>query len=192
MQMADQEKKYRIWLILLSVVVPLLVTVLIFMPKKLSVGEWVYFLPHLNGIINSVTSVLLIIGFIMIRKGRIQQHRNIMISAFILGSLFLVSYVVYHASAPSTRFGDIDGDGLLSEPELTSIGSLRLTYFIILISHILLAIAVVPFVLIAMFRGLTERFDKHRKIARIAFPIWLYVSITGVIVYLMISPYYQF
>lgn len=160
---------------IISVAVPALVAVLFFTPAlKLQID--VSFLPKLNACINSLVSVLLITGFYFIRKRNIPAHRFCMLSAFSLSALFLISYVVYHSAAEDTKYG---GEG-----------SIRYVYFFILITHILLATIILPFILITVSRALTERFDKHRKIARITFPLWLYVSITGVIVYLMISPYY--
>ena len=189
--MKNEDLKYRIWIILLSVLVPVAVAFLLFMPEKLSIaGDWVGFLPHLNGMINSVTSLILIMGFVFIRYNRIDYHRTAMTSAFLLGALFLVSYVIYHAAAPSTVFGDVNGNGVLEVSEADQIGPMRNIYLAILMSHILLAAIVVPFVLFAFYYALSGRFDKHKKIVRITLPVWLYVSITGVVVYLMISPYY--
>jgi putative membrane protein len=182
------------WVIgVLSVVIPLAVAILIYMPAKLDLDvNFVSFLPHLNGVINTVTSLILVAGLIFIKQRKIQLHKTAMMSAFVLGSIFLVSYIVYHASAPSTVYGDLDGDGVLSLQEEASIGYLRGVYLSILISHIILAVAVVPFVLLAVYYAFTDNHSKHRKAVKFAYPIWLYVSITGVIVYLMISSYYQY
>ena len=162
---------------ILSVVVPVLVAILLFSPSKLTLsGGWVKFLPHLNGMMNTAASIALIFGFYFIKKGNILYHRVSMIAAFVMGSIFLVSYVIYHSIAPSTHFG---GEGII-----------RPIYFGLLISHIILAAIVVPFVLLAMYYGLANKIIMHKKIVKWTFPIWLYVSITGVVVYLMISPYY--
>lgn len=181
-----------IWIIgVLSVVIPLVVAILLFMPEKLNIsGNWIRTLPHLNGILNSATALALVIGFIAIRKRELVVHRNFMTLAFILGSLFLVSYVIYHSGAESTIFGDINRDGILSEAERESLGSSRLIYLIILLSHIALATIVVPFVLLALFYAYTRNLERHRKIVKFTLPLWFYVSVSGVIVYLMISPYY--
>lgn len=185
------ESRYLTLIGILSVVVPLLVAMLIFMPTKLFVGnEWISFLPHLNGIINSATSVALLSGLYFIRKRQINYHRTAMLVAFALGTIFLISYVIYHAAASSTMYGDINGDRILSEAERAILGSSRTVYLIILLSHIVLATIVVPFVLLAIYYGLADKVQKHRKIVRYTFPIWLYVSISGVVVYLMISQYY--
>lgn len=177
---------------ILSVVIPLAVAVLLFSPSKLQVeGGWVDFLPHLNGVINTATSLALIAGLIFIKQKKIQYHRSAMLVAFVLGALFLVSYVIYHASAESTVFGDLDGNGILDEAEAAELGSSRTVYLIILISHIILAAVVVPFVLLSLYFALSDKIAKHKKIVKFAYPIWLYVSVTGVIVYAMISPYYH-
>lgn len=185
-------KSYTGLIWVLSIVVPALVAVLIFAPQKLEgAGDWVYVLPHLNATLNSITSVVLIVGLIFILRKNIQAHKTMMSIAFGLGSLFLISYVIYHAAADSTIFGDANGNGILEEAEKTeSITFQRGVYVIILLSHIVLAAIVVPFVLFAFYFALTNRIEKHKKIVKFTFPIWLYVSITGVIVYLMISPYY--
>ena len=187
-----KENKYLTLIGVLSVVIPLAVAILLFMPTKLDLGsEWVGFLPHLNGVINTATSLTLIAGLVFIRQKKITYHRTAMLVSFILGTLFLVSYVIYHASAPSTVFGDVNGNGMLDPAEATALGIWRPVYLLILLSHILLAIVVVPLVLLALYFALTHKFDRHRKIVRFAYPTWLYVSVTGVVVYLMISPYYQ-
>ena len=133
-------------------------------------------MPMLNAFLNGSTFIMLLFGFNAIRKKKVEVHRKFMFTALILSILFLLSYVTYHALTDSTSYG---GEGILKS-----------IYLFILLTHIVLAAAVVPLVLITFSRALTERFDKHRKIARITLPIWLYVTLTGVIVYLMISPYY--
>ncbi|MDB4061743.1 DUF420 domain-containing protein [Vicingaceae bacterium] len=163
-------------IIVLSIVVPVLVAILYLLPKNFSVGEEVYYLPMLNAFLNGTTSILLVAGFIAIKNGNKQIHKRIMLSALVLSVLFLLSYVTYHALTESTPFG---GEG-----------TIKVIYLVILSTHIVLAIAIVPLVLITFSRALTAKFDKHRKIARITLPLWLYVTVTGVVVYLMISPYY--
>ena len=164
--------------ILVSILIPAVVAVLIFLPKGNTdeVAPWIFSLPWYNAIINLLTAILLVLGVIFVKTGRIRSHKVSMISAFILGSLFLVGYIIYHSNAPSTKFA---GEGML-----------RYVYFFLLISHILLAIIVVPLVLSAVYFGVTQKIEKHKKMVKYTFPVWLYVSITGFIVYLMISPYY--
>lgn len=160
---------------IISIAVPLLVAALFFTPA-IQLQADVSFLPKLNAIINSCVSILLIAGLYFIRNKKRKAHKFCMLSAFSLSGLFLISYVVYHASAEDTKYG---GEGLI-----------RYIYFFILITHIILAAIILPFILITISRALSESFDKHRKIAKITWPLWLYVSITGVIIYFMISPYY--
>ncbi len=180
-----------IWI--LSIVVPVLVAVLIFAPSKIEgAGDWVYVLPHLNAAFNSITSVVLILGLIFIKQKKIKSHRLMMSTAFVLGSFFLVSYIIYHATAESAVFGDVNGNGILDESEKTiEVTSARSIYLVILLSHIVLAAIVVPFVLFAFYYALNDKIEKHKKVVKFTLPIWLYVSITGVIVYFMISPYYS-
>ncbi|HLW21298.1 MAG TPA: DUF420 domain-containing protein [Cyclobacteriaceae bacterium] len=167
------------WIVVISVIVPLLVALLLFMPNKLDVGqEWVYFLPHLNAVINSASAVALLLGLYFIKNKQIAYHKMAMSSAFMLGAVFMISYVIYHASAESTTFG---GEGLI-----------RTVYYFLLLTHILLAaIALFP-ILLAYYYGYTGRIERHKKMVRYAYPIWLYVTVSGVAVYLMISPYYSF
>lgn len=165
-----------LWIKIFSIAIPLAVAILLGLPYKLSLGDWVYQLPHAIGFVNTLTSLALIGAFIAIKRKRVDLHRKLNSTAFVLGALFLVLYVLYHASATSTPFG---GDG-----------SIRYVYYFLLISHIVLSIGVVPLVLLAFYYALNGLIDRHKKIVKYTFPIWLYVSVTGVTVYLMISPYY--
>lgn len=187
----DKKSQVIIWI--LSIAIPVVVAVLILMPQKVIFeGQWVFALPHFNAVINSATSLLLIAALIAIKKGKADLHKKLMISAFVLGALFLVSYVIYHASAPSTVYGDLNADSEVSQQELSLLTIPREFYLFVLLSHILLAIVVVPLVLMAMNFAIRKAFVRHVKIVKFAYPIWLYVSITGVMVYLMISPFYNF
>ncbi len=171
------EQKSSLRLInVLSIVIPLVVAVLLGIRSKPDLGSWTKVLPHLNALINSATSVLLLIGYYLIRKGNREGHRKVMTLAFVLGGLFLVFYVLYHLTNPSTSFG---GEGVM-----------RLVYYFILISHIVLSLVVLPLVLRAFYFALTGDLTRHIRLVKFAYPIWLYVSVTGVLAYLMISPYY--
>ncbi len=175
------EKENKIYLTLIgviSVVVPLLVAFLLFGGKATRIdGLNVAFLPHLNAVLNTATFVCLILGFAMIKQKKIAYHRTFMMSAFVLSSIFLISYVIYHNNAESTSYGGV--------------GLLRYVYFFILITHIILATVVVPLVLLAIYFAWTKQITRHKKIVKWTYPIWTYVAFTGVAVYLMISPYYS-
>lgn len=172
------DQKYKTLIILVSIVIPIVVA-LLFTVKLKDFGfdvEPLTFLPPIYATINGLTAVILVLGVNAIKNGNQKRHQQLMTTAIAFSLLFLVMYVAYHMTADSTPFG---GEG-----------TIRYVYFFILVSHIVLSIAVIPLVLITYVRALAQKFDRHRKIARITFPIWLYVAITGVIVYLMISPYY--
>jgi putative membrane protein len=160
----------------LAIAIPVAVAVLLGIRQKIDLGEWTKVLPHVIGMINSLTAVLLLLGYYFIRNNNLTAHRQMMTAAFLLGAVFLVCYILYHVSNESTPFG---GEG-----------AIRPVYYFLLISHILLSIVVVWFVLRAVYFGYTNQILQHRKAVKWALPIWLYVSISGVIVYLMISPYY--
>lgn len=160
----------------ISVAIPIVVALLLYTPAVQVQGLDPYLLPLLNAVINTTVSVLLVLALIFIRQGRVTAHKICMLSSVVLSAIFLISYVVYHAAAEETKFG---GQGFI-----------RVLYFFILISHILLAVVIVPLVLFTLYRALTNQFGKHKKLARWTFPLWLYVSITGVVLYLMISPYF--
>ena len=144
--------------------------------------DFIFTLPHVNALLNATSGIFLITGYVLIRRRRIKAHRRIMIAAFIASIIFLISYVLYHSllayylGQGPTKF---KGEGMI-----------RPVYFFILITHTFLAIIIVPFVIITLRRGLKGNYDKHRRIARWTFPLWLYVSVTGVIVYLMLYQIY--
>lgn len=192
MESLNNQKSYIKLIWVLSIVIPVVVAILIFAPEKVDgAGDWVYILPHLNATFNSITTIVLLFGLYFIKQKNIKAHKSMMSIAFILGSLFLVSYVIYHATADSTIYGDINRNGILDDAE-KSPGLMwwRGVYHGILLPHIILAAVVVPFVLFAFYFALTDKIEKHKKIVKWTFPIWLFVSISGVLVYIMISPYY--
>lgn len=161
----------------LSVAIPVVVAFLLFVPQAGLFGSLdVKFLPKLNAMLNSAASLALVTGFYFIKNKNITAHKWSMWSAFLFSSIFLVSYVVYHTQASHTEYGGT--------------GFIKILYFTILISHIILAAAIVPLVLLTIYRSTTNQIAKHKMIARYTFPLWLYVTVTGVIVYFMISPYY--
>lgn len=157
---------------LISIIVPLIVAILLAFPNKVELGAWTKNLPHVIGSVNSLTTLALIFGFIFIKQNKITLHRYSMTTAFSMGIVFLICYVTYHLSNPSNKFS---GEGLV-----------RYIYLGVLLTHILFSLVVLPLVLRAMFYAINKQFDKHKRIAKYAYPIWLYVSVTGVIVYLML------
>lgn len=178
-------------IIIVSIAIPAAVAFIILVPQvKIDFGFNTSFLPLFHAILNSSTAILLIASLYFIRHGLIKAHKRANLLAVVLSSIFLISYVIYHSSNPTTRFGDLNHDGFLSVEEKQSAGVLRYVYYFILSSHIILSGVIVPLVLFTLQRAFQERFDKHRRLAKITWPIWLYVAVTGVVVYLMISPYY--
>ena len=161
-------------------------------PVNIPTPSFVYLLPTFNAIINATCTILLLISLYFIKQKNITAHKRTNILTFILSSLFLVSYIVFHYFALETKYGDLNSDGVLSDEEISLAGNLRYVYYVILISHIILAAGVLPLVLMSFYKGLQMQVEKHRKLVRWSYPIWLYVTTTGVIVYLMISPYYNF
>lgn len=166
-----------------SVVVFLLIAilqsnVLTIFPDKSVIPTWVLFLPRLNAMINGTCTILLLISLYFIKQKNIRVHKIVNIITFLLSSLFLISYVIFHATGIKTTYG---GEG-----------NIRIFYYFILITHIILAALVLPLVLLSFYHGLKMQVERHRRLVRWSYPIWLYVTITGVIVYIMISPYYTF
>jgi putative membrane protein len=179
-----------IWIV--SAVVLIVVIILKVVPPPATKPSFIYMLPHLIGGINAVCAVLLILSLIFIKNKNVQAHKVTNVVTFILSALFLVFYILFHLYEKDTKYGDIDHNGILSAAELAAVGAARIVYFVILITHIMLAVIVLPLILISFLRGFSMQIERHRKIVRWSYPVWLYVAVTGVIVYLMISPYYNF
>lgn len=171
------DKLARLLIFVVSAVVFIAVVILSRVKLDVDLGFDVHMFATLNAVLNSIVSVLLVSALVAVKKGNYLLHRNMMISAMIFSILFLVSYIAHHLLSDSTAYG---GEG-----------AIRFVYYFILITHIFLAAVILPFILFTAYRGLTAEWPMHRKLAKITWPIWLYVSVTGVIVYLMISPYYQ-
>lgn len=172
------EKKFNLPITIVSILIPIVVAILLTVRLKdfgINV-EPLPFLPPIYAVINAVTAVVLVVGVWAIKNGKVKLHQQLMTTAIALSLAFLVLYIAYHLTTDATKFG---GEGMI-----------RYVYFFLLLTHILLSIAVVPLVLITYVRALSERFENHKKIAKITFPIWLYVAVSGVVVYLMIAPYY--
>ena len=159
-------------------------------PLKWNPGFDVHIFAAANALINTAVTILLLLALWFVKTGSYASHRNTMYIAMILSILFLVSYIAHHLLSGEARFGDVNHDGLISATELAAVKQIRIVYFVLLSTHILLASIILPFILYTAYRGMTGEYAKHRKLARYTWPLWLYVSITGPIVYLMISPYY--
>lgn len=186
-----KDKNLTLPIIIISIAIPLAVAFLILVPGvKINTGFNTKSLPLFHAILNSTTAILLLASLYFIKNKKITAHKSANLTAVVLSTIFLISYVIYHASNPSVRYGDLNHDGLLSDDEKLRVGSLRYVYYFILSSHIILSGVIIPFVLFTLQRAFQKKFDRHRKLARITWPLWFYVAVTGVIVYIMISPYY--
>lgn len=158
---------------------------------NVDLGFDIHIFALINAVINTITALLLIAALIAVKKKNYLLHKKIMLTALILSVVFLLSYVSHHLLAGEALFGDANHDGIVTAEEKAAVGSSRTVYFIILATHILLAAVILPFILFTAYRALTAEFVKHKKIARYTWPLWLYVAITGPIVYWFIHPYYR-
>ncbi|ERJ58602.1 hypothetical protein M472_07470 [Sphingobacterium paucimobilis HER1398] len=176
--MTEEEKKYKGWIWTLSVVIPLAVAALFGVNlRKLGYDvEPLSFLPPIYATINGLTAVLLVWAVSAVKRRKLKLHENLIKLCMVCSSLFLLMYVAYHMTSDSTSYG---GEG-----------ALRYVYFFILITHIILSVIIIPFVLFTFVRGIAGAYERHKRLARITYPMWLYVAVTGVVVYVMISPYY--
>jgi len=184
------DRKARILILSFSVIVFVAVTALERVTLNVDLGFDAHLFALMNAVINSVVSVLLVAGLIAARKGYYNIHRNLMLTAMTLSILFLVSYILHHLFAGSTLYGDLDRNGVVSEWEKAEAGSLRSVYFFLLGTHILMAGVSLPYILFTAYRALIHENARHRKIARITWPMWFYVAVSGPLVYYMISQYY--
>jgi len=183
--------RQAIWLIcIVSLVIFTAIVILSRVKLEVDLGFDVHVFALFNACINTLVSILLVAGMIAVKNKNYLAHKNIMLTAMILSVAFLVSYISHHLLAGDTRFGDTNHDNVVDPSELLVVGKKRLIYFIILITHIFLAAIILPFILFTTYRAMIAEWPQHRKLAKITWPIWLYVSVTGVVVYLMISPYY--
>lgn len=191
---ASNEKAIKRTTYITTAAICIVVTILNqkWLPHPETFPAFIYKLPALNAFLNGTCSVLLISSLLAIRAKNIVLHKRLNLTAFVLSALFLVSYVTAHYFIPDTRYGDMDHNGIMSPEESAAVSGIKSVYLLILLSHIFLAIVVLPMVLLSFYYGLTDQREKHRKLTRFSYPIWLYVTITGVVVYLMISPYYNY
>lgn len=185
----DTLAKQLIWVFSFVVFIAVVLLSKFKLPIHLSFN--VHFFATLNAFINAITACLLIAALFVVKVSKnFFLHKRIMLACLVLSVLFLVSYIAHHLLASEAKFGDTNHDGIVSALEIAQVGSLRTVYLVILTSHIFLATIILPFILFTAYRGLTAEFPKHKKLARITWPLWFYVAATGPIVYEMISPYY--
>ncbi len=184
------DRKARVIIISFSIVIFILVTLLerITLNVELPFNE--HFFAQVNAAINSIVAVLLVAGLRAAKGGNYELHKKMMLTALVLSIFFLISYILHHLFAGSTLYGDVNGDGIVSEAEKAAAGPMRIAYFILLGTHILLAGISLPYILFAVYRALIGENAAHRKLARLAWPMWFYVAVSGPLVYLLISQYY--
>lgn len=192
----SKQNDKTVFKIVLAVSALICVVVVVLNQKLIPVPDtfpsFIYKLPLLNAFLNGSCSILLIASLWAIKKRNIELHKKLNLTAFLLSSLFLISYVTAHYFIPDTKFGDVDHNGILEEIELTTVSGIRPIYLVILLSHIFLAVIVLPMILLSFYYALKDDRVKHKKITRFSYPIWLYVTLTGVVVYALISPYYNY
>jgi putative membrane protein len=180
------------WLIgIFSVVVFMVIVVLSKYKLNVDLGFNVHIFAQLNAALNATIALLLIGALAAVKSQNYDLHKRLMLAALVLSIVFLVSYIAHHLLAGESRFGDVNHDGVVSADEAAAVGVWRTIYFFILATHIFLAAVILPFILFTAYRGLTGEYQAHKKIAKYTWPLWLYVAITGPIVYFMISPYYH-
>ena len=189
--LAKNDKKAKTFIFTVSIVVFAAVVFLSKYKLDVDLGFDVHVFAKANAIINSMVAVLLLAGLLTVKQKKYAVHKRIMLTAISLSVLFLLSYIAHHLLAGDTKYGDINHDGMVSVDEKALAGNLRMIYYFILITHIPLAAIILPFILFTAYRALIGEYDKHKKLVRITWPVWFYVAITGVVIYLMISPYYN-
>ncbi|MBK7307095.1 MAG: DUF420 domain-containing protein [Chitinophagaceae bacterium] len=189
--LTKNDKKARLLIYTLSFVVFAAVVFLSKYKLDVDLGFDVHVFAKANAVINSMVAVLLLAGLFFAKQKKYELHKKIMLTAISLSVLFLLSYIAHHLLAGDTKYGDLNHDGIVSLDEKALAGNLRMIYYFILITHIPLAAIILPFILFTAYHALTGEYDKHKKLVRITWPVWFYVAVTGVVVYLMISPYYN-
>ncbi len=188
----QKNDKKAYWLIgIFSLIVFIVVVVLSRFTLDIQPSFDVHIFAKIDALTNAIVAILLVAALIAVKQKKYTLHRNIMISAMLLSVVFLISYIAHHLLAGEAKFGDINHDGILSIEEKLQVGSSRIMYLLFLASHIILAAFVLPFILFTAYRGLTAEWAAHRKLAKYIWPLWLYIAVTGPIVYLLISPYYS-
>jgi putative membrane protein len=188
--LTKDDKKAKLVIGIVSIVVFCAVALLSKFKLNIQSGFDVHIFAKANAWINSVVAFLLLIGLVAIKQKKYELHKKIMLGAIMLSVLFLVSYICHHLLAGETKFGDSNHDGIISIDEIKLVENSRIFYYFILATHIPMAAVILPFILFTAYRALTGEYDKHKRLVRITWPVWFYVAVTGVLVYLMISPYY--
>ena len=180
------------WLIgIFSIVVFIVVVVLGKFKLEVELGFDVHIFATINAFVNASIALVLVAALVAVKKKNYELHKKFMITALVLSILFLLSYIAHHLLAGEAKYGDSNHDGIVDDAEKIAAGAMRMVYLVILITHIILAAIILPFILFTAYRGLTSEFPAHKKLARITWPLWFYVAVTGPIVYFMISPYYN-
>ncbi|MEM8525990.1 MAG: DUF420 domain-containing protein [Bacteroidota bacterium] len=187
---ADLAKRLNVFAWIVTVVVLVLIGLMRRVSIDLPEGWNLHFLVPFHATVNALTAIALIIALIFIKQRKFVAHRNMMTTALVLSAVFLLSYVAYHFTSDPTIYGDLNSNGVLDESEKAQIGGMRTVYLVLLLTHIVLAAVIFPFILFTFVRAYTNQFAKHRKIARWVYPLWLYVAVTGPILYWMLKPYY--
>ena len=180
------------WLIgIFSLVVFIVVVVLGKFKLDVALGFDVHIFSTINAFVNASIALVLVAALVAVKRKNYELHKKFMMTALVLSILFLLSYIAHHLLAGEAKYGDSNHDGIVDEAEKLAVGAMRIVYLVILITHIILAAIILPFILFTAYRGLTSEFPAHKKLARITWPLWFYVAVTGPVVYFMISPYYN-
>lgn len=188
----NKNDKQARWLIgIFSVVVFGVIVLLSRYKLQVELGFDVHIFAAVNALVNATTALLLLAALWAVKNKKYLLHKRLMMTALVLSVLFLVSYIAHHLLAGEAKFGDSNHDGMVSPDELLAVGKMRMIYFLILVTHIILAAIILPFILFTAYRAMTAEFETHKKLARITWPLWFYVAVTGPVVYWMISPYYR-
>ncbi len=192
----NKQNDKTVFKIVLGVSIAVCLIIVVLNQKLIPVPDtfprFIYKLPLVNAILNGSCSILLMLSLWAIKKRNIHLHKKLNLTAFILSALFIITYVTAHYFIPDTIFGDVDHNHFLDDTERAAVSGIRTPYLVLLLSHIFLAVVVLPLVLLSFYYGLKDDRVKHKKITRFSYPIWLYVTLTGVIVYVLISPYYNY
>jgi putative membrane protein len=189
LQKNDSKAKKLIWAV--SIIVFALVATISRVKLHVSLPFNVHIFATINAVLNSLVTLFLLAGLLLAKSGKYVLHKKVMITAVVLSVLFLLSYVSHHLLAGDTKYGDLDHDGILSLNETAQAGAMKYVYYILLALHIPLAAIILPIVLFTAYRALIGEYEKHKKMVRFAWPLWFFVAVSGVVVYLMISPYYN-